>query len=112
MNTIGAIKDKDGNISGDPSSFNAMAGALNQSLEQYVAANGKGTLQGVLAAAYWLYVHSNETKDINLPYQLGGMWRQLGVNPNWGQQETNPRYERFPKIIIIRNHNFVSIIII
>lgn len=98
MNTIGAIKDKDGNISGDPSSFNAMAGALNQSLEQYVAANGKGTLQGVLAAAYWLYVHSNETKDINLPYQLGGMWRQLGVNPNWGQQETNPRYERFPKI--------------
>lgn len=98
LNTVGAIKDKDGNISGDPSSFNALAGALNLSLEQYVAANGKGTLQGVLAAAYWLYVHSNETKDINLPYQLGGMWRQLGVNPNWGQQETNPMYERFPKI--------------
>lgn len=97
MTTIGAIKDKNGKIIGDPSSYNALASVLNQSLEEYVRKNGKGSLQGVLAAAYWLYVHSNEVGDISLPYQLGGMWREYGVNPNWGQVETNPRYERFPK---------------
>ena len=85
LNTINAIKDKNGSVVGTPTSYSALASAVNSSLEDYVAQNGKGTLKGVLAAAYWLYLHSNEVKDVSLPYQLGGEWQSVGVNPQWGQ---------------------------
>lgn len=97
LSTVGAIKDENGNILGEPSNFNALSNVLNSSLEQYVSSNGKGTLQGVLAAAYWLYTHSNEIGDISLPYQLGGEYQKLGVNPNWGQVEDNPRLSDYAK---------------
>lgn len=97
LNTIGAIKDENGNIFGNPSSFDALSNALNLSLEQYVSANGKGTLQGVLAAAYWLYVHTNEVGDVSVPYQLGGEYQYVGVNPLWGQVEDNPRDTKYSK---------------
>lgn len=98
MTTIGAIKDKNGNISGEGSSFSALSSVLNSSLEEYVSTHGKGTLEGVFAAAYWLYYHSNEVGDIVLPYQLAGEYQKLGVNPMWGQTASNPIYLEYSKI--------------
>lgn len=91
MHTIGAIKDKDGKISGEGTTFNALANVLNMSLEEYVSSNGKGTLDGVLAAAYWLYFHSVEEGDVSLPYQLGGEYQKVGINPKWGIIENNKK---------------------
>lgn len=89
MTTIGAVKDENGEILGEGTSFDSLSNVLNSSLEQYVSTNGKGTLEGVLAAAYWLYYHSNEVGDVLLPYQLGGEYQKIGVNPNWGQLEND-----------------------
>lgn len=97
MSTVGAIKDSNGNVIGEGTTYSPGVSSANTSLEQYVSSNGKGTLNGVLAAAYWLYLHSNEVGDVSVPYQLGGEYRKIGINPNWGQIETNPRNEQYSK---------------
>ena len=98
MATRGLIKDKDGNIKGTLDTSDAYSSALNMDLDEYVSEAGKGTLNGVLAAAYWLYAHSNNGGEISLPYQLAGEYPYIGVNPNWGMEEANPRYPEYSKI--------------
>lgn len=97
MATRGLIKDKDGNIKGTLDTSDAYSSALNYDLEEYVSEAGKGTLNGVLAAAYWLYVHSNNGGEISLPYQLAGEYPYIGVNPNWGMEEANPIYPQYSR---------------
>lgn len=57
----------------------------NLSLEEYVKENGYGTMQGVLAAAYWLWEKSRVGGELTVPYQWGGKYNQNGINPRWGQ---------------------------
>ena len=87
LKTRGLIKEKNGTIKGTLDNSNSLSFALNSELESYVLEAGKGTLNGVRAAAYWLYVNSNEGGNIDLPYELGGEYPYLGINPNWGSKD-------------------------
>ena len=84
ITTKGAVKNSNGTVSGTESTCNRKISSLNASLEAAVSAAGKGTLNGVLAAAKWVYDNSRNGDPIHLPYVLGGEYHHIGVNPEWG----------------------------
>ena len=58
--------------------------ALNSDLENYVSENGYGTINGVVAAAEWLWRHAQGDGELYVPYVLGGQHPPIfGINSAW-----------------------------
>ena len=88
MSTKGDIKDENGNIikyQGGTININSAAlDALNSDLENYVSENGYGTINGVVAAAEWLWKHAQGDGELYVPYVLGGQHPPItGINSVW-----------------------------
>ena len=92
MKTKGDSKDENGNIikyqGGTIRFTSGELDALNADLEDFVNENGYGTMDGVVAAAYWLWRNTREDGTLDIPYRLGGKYPYLGVNPLWGRNGT------------------------
>lgn len=87
MPNKGESKDEYGNIikyQGGTIKFLSSGGSLNSDLESYVNSRGYGTIDGVLAAAEWLWANSQEDGWLYVPYKLGGQKTPyIGVYPPW-----------------------------
>ncbi len=71
-------------VSADYISCNSDVTSANEELKKYVEENGgRGTREGVVAAAVWL-----TTKYPRVKYFWGGKYNREGVNPNWGCSKT------------------------